>query len=92
MELFVPPPISGDFADTVRISAFFDFGNVWTTSSMNGLVAPDGFDLGELRYSTGVSLVWLSPVGAIFASVAYPINEKEGDDTQIFQFGLGSSF
>jgi len=92
MELFVPPPISGEFADTVRISAFFDFGNVWTTSSMNGLVAPDGFDLGELRYSTGVSLVWLSPVGAIFASVAYPINEKEGDDTQIFQFGLGSSF
>lgn len=92
MEIFVPPPISGDFADTIRLSAFFDFGNVWTTSSMNGLIAPDGFALEDLRYSTGVSVVWLSPVGAIFASVAYPINEKEGDQTQVFQFGLGSAF
>jgi len=92
MELFVPPPVSGDFANTVRLSTFFDFGNVWTTNTMNGLVSPDGFDLGDLRYSAGVSIVWLSPVGAIFASVAYPFNDKDDDDTQIFQFGLGSSF
>jgi outer membrane protein insertion porin family len=92
VELFVPPPISGDFADSIRLGAFFDFGNVWTTSNMNGLVGPDGFDLSDLRYSVGLSVVWLSPVGAIFASAAYPINEKSGDDTQIFQFGLGSSF
>ena len=91
-ELFMPPPISGDLADTIRISAFFDFGNVWTTNNMNGLIAPDGFDLGDLRYSAGVSLVWLSPVGVIFASAAYPMNEQEGDDTQIFQFGLGQNF
>ncbi len=92
VEFFVPPPISGDFADSIRLGAFFDFGNVWTTSNMNGLVGPDGFDLSDLRYSVGLSVVWLSPVGAIFASAAYPINEKSGDDTQIFQFGLGSSF
>jgi len=92
IELFVPPPISGELANTIRMSAFFDFGNVWSTSSQNGLIAPSGFDLGDLRYSAGVSLVWLSPIGSIFASVAYPINEQAGDDTQIFQFGLGSNF
>lgn len=92
IELFAPPPIGGDFAKTLRLGAFFDFGNVWVTEG-NDLIAPSGsFSLGDLRYSTGLSIVWLSPVGALSASVAYPLNDKDDDDTQIFQFGFGQTF
>lgn len=92
IELFAPPPIGGDFAKTLRLGAFFDFGNVWVTEG-NDLISPSGsFSLGDLRYSTGLSLVWLSPVGALSASVAYPLNDKDDDDTQIFQFGFGQTF
>jgi outer membrane protein insertion porin family len=76
----------------LRLGAFFDFGNVWVTANSRGLVAPEGFDLGDLRYSAGLSAVWLSPVGALSASVAYPFNDKEDDDTQTFQFGFGTTF
>jgi outer membrane protein insertion porin family len=91
VELFAPPPVEGDFAKTLRIGLFFDFGNVWETTATD-LVTPTGFDLGELRYSTGLSLAWLSPVGALSVSVAYPLNAKEEDNTQIFQFTFGQGF
>ncbi|MEA3278687.1 MAG: outer membrane protein assembly factor BamA [Pseudomonadota bacterium] len=91
LELFAPPPIGGDFEKTLRLGAFLDFGNVWLTQNSD-LVAPTGFSLSDLRYSAGLSLTWLSPVGAISASVAYPFNEKDDDDTQIFQFGFGQTF
>ncbi len=91
VELFAPPPVGGELEKTLRLGAFFDFGNVWITQDSD-LVAPTGFDLGELRYSAGVSASWLSPVGALSVSFAYPINEKEGDDTQVFQFGFGQTF
>ncbi len=96
MELFAPPPIEGDFAKTLRLGAFFDFGNVWTTSNPQlgtvDLVAPTGFSLSDIRYSAGLSVTWLSPIGALSASLAYPINPKDGDDTQTFQFGIGQTF
>jgi outer membrane protein insertion porin family len=92
IELFAPPPIGGAFENSLRLGAFFDFGNVWTTANANDLVAPEGFSLGDLRYSAGLSAVWLSPVGALTVSVAYPFNDKEEDKTEIFQFGFGSTF
>jgi outer membrane protein insertion porin family len=46
----------------------------------------------ELRASTGLSLLWLSPVGALTFSYAIPLNDKEGDELQAFQFTLGSAF
>jgi outer membrane protein insertion porin family len=71
--------------------AFLDFGNVWWTESTD-LVAPTGFDLGELRYSTGLSAQWLSPVGALSLSVAYPLNAEDQDEEQVFQFSFGQNF
>ena len=96
MEIFAPPPIEGDFAKTLRLGAFFDFGNVWTTTNprLDGtdLVTPTGFSLSDIRYSVGASVMWLSPIGALSISAAYPINEKDGDDTQLLQFGIGQTF
>lgn len=91
LEIYAPPPIGGRFENTVRLGAFFDFGNVWWTES-DPLVTPTGFDLGELRYSTGLSFAWLSPVGALSLSLAYPLNAKDEDETQVFQFSFGQAF
>ncbi len=97
MEIFAPPPLEGEFAKTLRFGAFFDFGNVWTTSNpkdsnLEPLVTPTEFSLNDIRYSAGLSLTWLSPVGALSASVAYPFNDKTGDKTQMFQFSVGQTF
>jgi outer membrane protein insertion porin family len=91
VELFAPPPVDGDFAKTLRLGLFFDFGNVWETTKTD-LVTPTGFDMGELRYSTGLSVAWLSPVGALSISLAYPLNAQDEDRTQVFQFSFGQSF
>lgn len=91
LELFFPPPIGGKYEKTLRFGAFFDFGNVWWTDS-NILVVPTGFDLGEMRYSTGLSAAWLSPVGALSLSLAYPLNAVPEDKEQVFQFSFGQAF
>jgi outer membrane protein insertion porin family len=91
LELFAPPPVDGEMAKTIRLGVFFDFGNVWETHE-TALVAPTGFNASDIRYSTGVSVAWLSPVGALSLSLAYPLNEKEGDQTQAFQFTFGQTF
>lgn len=91
LELFMPPPVGGDFEKTLRLGAFLDFGSVWSMDD-SSLLTKTGFDLSELRYSTGLSLTWLSPVGALSISLAFPLNEKQGDETQLFQFGFGQTF
>ncbi|KAA6184804.1 outer membrane protein assembly factor BamA [Thiohalocapsa marina] len=91
LELYAPPPLGGKFENTLRLGAFLDFGNVWWTEDSD-LVAPTGFDLGDLRYSTGLSVAWLSPVGALSVSVAYPLNAEDDDEEQVFQFSFGQNF
>ncbi|WP_282039746.1 outer membrane protein assembly factor BamA [Halomonas alimentaria] len=95
-ELIFPTPFVGD-QRTVQSSLFVDGGNTFlsdcypveegATSSCNS-----GIDLGDLRYSVGLGLSWLTPVGPLTFSVAEPINDESGDDTQFFQFSLGQTF
>ncbi|MFW6258075.1 MAG: outer membrane protein assembly factor BamA [Halochromatium sp.] len=91
LEVFAPPPLGSQFENTVRLGAFFDFGNVWWTEA-DSSVSNTGFELGELRYSTGLSFAWLSPVGALSLSLGFPINAEDEDDTQIFQFSFVQTF
>lgn len=49
-------------------------------------------DLSLLRYSVGVGIAWLSPLGPLRLSYAYPLNSKEWDRKQNFQFQIGSGF
>jgi outer membrane protein insertion porin family len=67
-----------------RMGTFFDIGNVYKDYA--------SFDAGELRYSTGVSAVWLSPIGPLTFSFAKALNAKAEDNTEIFQFSLGAVF
>jgi outer membrane protein insertion porin family len=91
LEVYAPPPGGGNFENTVRIGAFLDFGNVWWTED-NPLVSPTGFDFGDLRYSTGVSFAWLSPIGALSLSLGFPLNKKDQDEEEVFQFTFGQTF
>ena len=53
---------------------------------------PVGVDLGDLRYSVGVGVSWLSPIGALTFSLAKPLNDRPGDDVENFQFNFGKTF
>ncbi|MEJ2554123.1 MAG: BamA/TamA family outer membrane protein, partial [Gammaproteobacteria bacterium] len=82
-ELYFNPPFMKDNA-SFRMGLFFDAGNVYKDST--------SFDAGELRYSSGVSAVWLSPIGPLTFSLAKALNAKATDNTEIFQFSLGTVF
>ncbi|WP_368027051.1 MULTISPECIES: outer membrane protein assembly factor BamA [Halomonadaceae] len=84
---------------SVQPSLFLDAGNTFLSSCYDVLDADagrqqcsSGVDLGDLRYSVGVGLSWLTPVGPLTFSVAEPLNDESGDDTQFFQFSLGQTF
>jgi outer membrane protein insertion porin family len=82
-ELILPLPFLAD-VKSVRVTAFVDAGNVY---------GPDeDIDLGQLRYSTGLSGIWLSPFGVLSVSIAAPLKKQDGDETQPFQFTFGTSF
>ncbi len=83
-ELIIPIPFLDQFKDSVRMSAFFDGGNVYGRDQ--------GLDLGELRYSAGISGIWVSPFGLVSVSIATPIGDQPGDETQRFQFNFGTNF
>ncbi|GEN25625.1 outer membrane protein assembly factor BamA [Halomonas cupida] len=98
MELIFPMPFVED-QRSVQPSLFIDAGNTFLTScydvleeDANRQTCDDGVDLGELRYSAGVGVSWLTPVGPLTFSVAEPLNDEDGDDTQVFQFSLGQTF
>ncbi len=84
-ELFFPAPFKL-MEKSIRLGLFFDAGNVFSTHG------GADFDLGELRYSTGASAMWLSPMGALGVSLGIPLNDKPGDETEIFQFTFGTAF
>ena len=83
LEWLFPNPFV-EKASSMRFSLFVDGGWVYAEQ--------DEIDLGELRYSAGVSAIWLTPIGAMRFSLATPLNDEPGDRTQSFQFTLGSPF
>ncbi len=82
-ELIFPTPFIKD-SKTVRLSGFFDVGNVFSNQT--------DYDSDGLRYSTGVAGQWLSPLGALTLSIAVPLNAKDTDEKQVFQFTFGTPF
>jgi outer membrane protein insertion porin family len=82
-ELLFPFPGTG-LDRSMRLSAFIDGGQVYAPTSKVVLT--------ELRYSWGLAFAWISPVGPLKISYAFPLNEKEGDKTQRAQFQLGTVF
>lgn len=70
-----------------RMGWFVDAGQVYGPTQANQLPYDD-----SLRFSTGVTASWLSPVGPLKFSIGKPLAKKEGDQTESFQFQMGTTF
>ena len=83
-EIQFPMPGAGQ-DKSLRLAAFLDAGNIYGLN--------EKFSLGELRFSTGLALAWISPFGPLKLSIAQPINNKDGfDRVQRVQFQFGNVF
>ena len=98
MELIFPMPFVED-KRSVQPSLFVDAGNTFLTECYDVLSEDEdrkkcnsGVEFSDIRYSVGVGVSWLTPVGPLTFSVAEPLNDEDEDDTQVFQFSLGQTF
>jgi len=102
LELLLPMPAK--WRNSARFSLFVDAGNVFSDDDVQ-FVGIDGitpvsyeFAFDKLRYSTGVAVQWMAPLGVFRFSYAVPLNEFEGegaeypDETEGFQFSIGQAF
>jgi outer membrane protein insertion porin family len=61
---------------------FFDAGNAYV----------DFENFGDLRYTTGLGVRWISPVGPVRIEWGYNIDKKTGEEPSKFEFAFGSFF
>ncbi|MFA5083143.1 MAG: outer membrane protein assembly factor BamA [Hydrogenophilaceae bacterium] len=88
-ELMFPFPGSGNDR-SLRMSVFMDTGAIWGPNDKDGLYKDISFT--DLRYSAGLAVTWLSPMGPIKLSLAKPLRKLENDEEEIFQFQMGQIF
>jgi len=81
VEALTPLP-GGD--RTLRIFGFFDAGQVWGEDQK--------VTFNSLRMSAGLGIAWISPLGPMKFSYAYPLNNEPSDKIQRFQFQIGAGF
>lgn len=93
MALIFPMPAT--VSEKVRTSVFVDAGNIYSTLGVTQPNNPRGGTAsGPVRYSAGLDVDWRVPVFNVTLSfsVAKAINPKPGDQTQVFQFNIGTGF
>ncbi len=101
VELILPLPER--FRQSARLAAFFDVGNVFSTSDLEfydrkGDPLNYDFDASRLKRSVGIGAEWLAPLGLLRFSFAAPLNAEAGtdrfwgDEVERFQFSLGGAF
>lgn len=78
-------PFPGSTADAgLQWFAFVDGGNVFADRQR--------IEFSQLRYSAGLGISWISPVGPLKLSYANPLNAQPTDLKERFQFQLGTGF
>ena len=80
--------------DRVRLGATFNMGNVYDTQHLNTTpkISYENVNFSNIRMSAGVLVSWWWPLGApIDISLAFPLNKKQHDQTEIFGFSMGGS-
>ncbi|WP_404393981.1 outer membrane protein assembly factor BamA [Pseudoalteromonas phenolica] len=103
VELIVPTPfLDEDKTSSVRTSFFIDAANVWDTEFDIDRYAAlpeeqvaqlrDYSDPGRFRVSTGLSLQWISPMGPMLISFAYPLKKEDTDETKTISFNITNTF
>jgi outer membrane protein insertion porin family len=103
-ELALPIPFKGDWTRQVRPVLFAEGAQVFDTqcnifpSTDDGLADKRtcednyGFDVDNMRYSVGVGFTWITMIGPLSLSYAFPLNDKPGDETKEIQFEIGRTF
>ena len=103
-EILFPTP--DKWKANVRVSAFYDMGNVFSTGNVKfyGIdrVTPVDykFRYSDLKRSTGIAVQWLAPMGIFRFSYAVPLSKTVAsandnrfpDEREGFQFSIGSAF
>jgi len=103
LELIVPTPfLDDDNTSSVRTSFFVDAANVWDTefdvdrfsnlSPDEKAKLDDYSDPSRFRVATGMSVQWISPMGPMVISFAYPLKKEEDDDTKSISFNISNTF
>jgi outer membrane protein insertion porin family len=90
-EVIFPLPFIKD-QRSVQSTFFVDAGNIFNTKCGDTQVNCFKPDVGELRYSFGIGVTWLSGFGPITFSLAKPLNSSEDDELKGFEFSLGNQF
>ena len=87
MNAEVQLPFPGSGVDrSLRWFTFLDGGQVFNPQDGQNISVSD------MRYSTGLGISWISPVGPLKLSLGYPLNAQSFDRIQRFQFQLGTGF
>jgi outer membrane protein insertion porin family len=104
-ELIFPMPVK--WAQTARVSLFYDLGGVYYTGSNIKFYGPDEVtpnyyqlkSFSDLKRSVGLAVQWLAPLGLFRFSFGKALNAKSaigyttwGDETEGFQFSVGNAF
>ena len=82
-ELLAPFPGAGNDR-TLRLFAFADVGRAFGED--------EKIKFNELRSSVGLGLSWISPMGPLRFSYAFPVKRQVTDKVQRLQFQIGTSF
>jgi outer membrane protein insertion porin family len=90
-EVIFPMPFVKD-KRSMQSAFFIDAGNIFNTKCGDTQLNCFKPDVGELRYSAGLGVTWLSAMGPLTFSYAKPLNASEYDETEMFQFSLGNQF
>ena len=70
-----------------ELGVFLDFGNVWGVDYDKSIDESN-----KLRSSTGFAVNWISPLGPISFVFAQNLSKASTDETESFNFNLGTSF
>ena len=87
MNISTTLPMFFQSLENTDISYFIDFGNVWGVDYSSAVG-----NSSLIRSSTGVVINWFTPIGPLNFSFAKPLRKVTTDQTEGFQFNLGTTF
>lgn len=90
-EILFPMPFIKD-QRSLQSAFFIDAGNVFDTDCGKDQKNCFDVELSNLSVAAGIGVTWITGFGPLTFSVAKALKENEYDDTEFFQFSLGTAF
>lgn len=80
------------FTQKIRTALFVDAGNIFDTNKVDAdLIRYEVPSLKNMRMSSGLMIIWYSPMGPLQFSVAKAFNTQPGDHLKMYDFSFGAS-